>query len=373
MRAWAVAEALGRLYDVALFVPWPDGAPATVVMPSNVTDLSTVAGPGRPPATERIRRALRDHWPKAYSRFFRVPGDWARHPALPPQLASSRWHRVHIFRHYLAPYADQFLNIVPCHLDLDESEARTRSRIAVLYQQNGFAARARLLAAESRYFEKQEQTLSQGFERVYVASEPDRQALIGRDPNATTVLLPNTVITPATAPAEAPTGPVTLLFVGNLHYYPNEDAIRFFVERILPSVHRSRPGVHLAVVGNGPPRLKRYFARHANVGWFGFVDDLEPLYRKAHIVIAPMRAGGGTRIKILEAFSRCRAVVATRVGAEGLDVTNGTHLLEADSAAEFAACCVQLIEGPELRHRIAHAGYRLVTSRYSSLPLDTVR
>ena len=96
----------------------------------------------------------------------------------------------------------------------------------------------------------------------------------------------------------------------------------------------------------------------------GTVDDVGPYYERAQVAVVPLRAGGGSRLKILEAFALGRPVVSTTLGAEGLDVVDGEHLLLADTAAAFAEAVIRLLEDPELSARIAGAARALVEERY---------
>jgi glycosyltransferase involved in cell wall biosynthesis len=104
----------------------------------------------------------------------------------------------------------------------------------------------------------------------------------------------------------------------------------------------------------------------------GQVDNLEEYYRAAHAVVVPLRAGGGTRIKILEAFSQHRPVVSTGIGAEGLDVGHGRELLLADTPDDFAAQCLRLVNDTALTSRLTGRASRLLDERYTGVALEPV-
>src|SRR5262249_33245415 len=144
-------------------------------------------------------------------------------------------------------------------------------------------------------------------------------------------------------------GPLRLLFVGTLGYFPNADAVSFLSREVLPALDRigSREA-RVDVIGAcdtgalGDLRLDPRLRIH------GFLEDLAPLYASADAAVVPLRAGGGTRIKILEAFAHGVPVVSTSIGAEGLDVVADVHLLLADEAESFARACLDVKKNPEL-------------------------
>jgi glycosyltransferase involved in cell wall biosynthesis len=147
-------------------------------------------------------------------------------------------------------------------------------------------------------------------------------------------------------------------------YDPNIDAMQFFVREVFPLIRREVPETRLLVVGRDPvPEVvKLHDGRSVIVT--GEVPDVALYYRQAAIVVAPIRFGGGTRIKILEAMAHSKAVVATTAGAEGLDVECGRHLLIADSPSEFAQACLKLIRNPLLRQKLGEQGWKLVHDNY---------
>jgi glycosyltransferase involved in cell wall biosynthesis len=156
-----------------------------------------------------------------------------------------------------------------------------------------------------------------------------------------------------------------LLFLGVLGYPPNSDGILWFIEEIWPSIRSASPAVRLRVAGHAPGPALMAANSLPGVRVEGRVEDVVPLYEEAGIVIVPLRAGGGTRLKILEAMALGRLVVSTTLGCEGLDVQPEEDLLIADSPAEFAAQVLRALGDPALRQRIAANARRQVESRYS--------
>jgi glycosyltransferase involved in cell wall biosynthesis len=155
-----------------------------------------------------------------------------------------------------------------------------------------------------------------------------------------------------------------LLFLGSLDWFPNKDAIRYFVEDIFPLVRKLDKEILLNIVGRRPDQaLRKIAASTEGVTLTGEVDDVVPFLRKAAAVVVPLRIGGGTRIKIIEAMSAGKVVVSTSIGAEGLDVEDGTHILIADTPETFAAAIVKALGG-SVSERISANARRLVEKKY---------
>lgn len=155
-----------------------------------------------------------------------------------------------------------------------------------------------------------------------------------------------------------------LLYVGPMKYPANADAVRWFAADILPRIREQSPDAYLDVVGL--PSNEHF---PGGVRQLGKVPDIRPEYARAAILVVPIRAGTGTRYKILEALAMERAVVSTTVGAEGIGAQHREHLLIADGAEEFAAAVVELLRSPELRARLGAGGRRLVALRYDWGPI----
>ncbi len=153
----------------------------------------------------------------------------------------------------------------------------------------------------------------------------------------------------------------TLIFTGSLTFAPNYEAVAWFLREVYPMVQSQRPAVGLTVTGDPGVRA---LPPAANVALAGMVPDVRPLLAQAAVALAPIWAGGGTRLKILEAMALGAPVVSTRKGAEGLDVRPGEEILLADTPADFAAAVVRLLDDEELRSRIAANALRRVQECY---------
>jgi glycosyltransferase involved in cell wall biosynthesis len=211
------------------------------------------------------------------------------------------------------------------------------------------------------------------FEGVLAVSEADRETFTRLYPGAAAHpihVVPTGVDTAFFAPdsdapeAASPAGSKTLIFTGSMDWLPNEDAMLFFCRDVLPLVRAEESDVKLSIVGRAPtPAVKRLAAEHG-VTVTGRVDDVRPYMREAAVYIVPLRIGGGTRLKIFEAMAMAKAVVSTTVGAEGLPVTGGEHLLLADEPRGFARAVVRLLRDLEKRRSVEQAARQLVVAKY---------
>jgi glycosyltransferase involved in cell wall biosynthesis len=165
-------------------------------------------------------------------------------------------------------------------------------------------------------------------------------------------------------PLAAADGPPTLLFTGSMDHPPNRDAVLWFGREVWPLIAARMPSARLQVVGRGPQEELRGLAAQPRVEVAGAVPSMEPFFARAHVAIAPLRSGGGSRLKILEALAAGRPVLSTTVGAEGLELEPGRDLLIADGAEAFADAAVRLLGDRELRERLASEGRSAAAARY---------
>ena len=155
-----------------------------------------------------------------------------------------------------------------------------------------------------------------------------------------------------------------VLYVGTMDYEPNVDGALFFCRAIWPRVRRRLPATTLTIAGANPGAEVVELARLPGVHVTGFVDDIRPHFWQSSVCVVPLRSGGGTRLKILEAMAAGLPVVSTTIGAEGLDVRDGEHLLIADEPNAFARAVIRLLGDSALGARISATARRLVEARY---------
>jgi glycosyltransferase involved in cell wall biosynthesis len=178
-------------------------------------------------------------------------------------------------------------------------------------------------------------------------------------------LVPNGVNLESCGPTPEAEAEDELLFLASLDWYPNLDALGYFVENILPTVRARRRSVKLRIVGRKPAKsVIEQYSCLPGIDFVGEVKEVRSYVGRATVIIVPLRIGGGSRIKILEALAAGKAVISTTIGAEGLDVISGEHLLIADSPAEFAGGVEELLASTQLRRRLGDNGRKLVTDRY---------
>jgi glycosyltransferase involved in cell wall biosynthesis len=235
------------------------------------------------------------------------------------------------------------------------------SRIAQVEPKLGRKLRLWLHAAMMRRWEPQ---YAQGFGCCLVVSEVDQHLLEAANPNLWSEVIPNGVDTRRLQLLPEPkSGTKRLLFVGNMGYRPNVDAVVHFCHAILPRIRHDIPDVELWIVGTNPAAEVTALQENT-IHVTGYVDDVLPYYRDCLACVVPLRAGGGTRLKILEAMAIGCPVITTSIGCEGLDVTDGLQVFIADGAEDFAAKTVQLLTSGALRARMRQRARELVVSCY---------
>jgi glycosyltransferase involved in cell wall biosynthesis len=222
-----------------------------------------------------------------------------------------------------------------------------------------------VLAWEWRKVRRWEAQVSAQTQLTLAVSDVDREVLADLAPGARVRAIPTGVDPVYFSPNGKSEVPTELVFTGSMDWYPNEDAIIHFIDAILPGIRKEIPQAGLTVVGRNPTSRLRAAAAAAGVRVTGTVDDVRPYVAKAAVYVVPLRIGGGTRLKIFEALAMGKAVVSTRVGAEGLPLEPGVHFLRADEPAEFAHEVVSLLRDIGRRKALAMVGRCLIEERFS--------
>jgi sugar transferase (PEP-CTERM/EpsH1 system associated) len=195
-------------------------------------------------------------------------------------------------------------------------------------------------------------------------SAQDKVALRDLVFDAPITVIPNGVDLQSYGRFNGPSIPYDLLFTGKMDFRPNVDAALWFGQQVLPLIQSQRPGTTFAIVGQRPhPRLE--VLRHKpGITITGTVADVRPYIAGATVYVAPLRVGGGTRLKLLEAMAMGKAIVSTTVGAEGFPVGQGQELVLADDPAEFAQATLDLLENPLRRSELGPAGQAFAHANY---------
>jgi glycosyltransferase involved in cell wall biosynthesis len=197
-------------------------------------------------------------------------------------------------------------------------------------------------------------------------SVADQERILADVPTARTVVIPNAADVEYYRPRPedpAPDG-VTLVYFGLMSTVPNIDGIKWFISEIWPRVSAARPDVRLQVLGKGAPKEVLDLAG-PKIEMTGLVPDLRPYLAKAALLVVPLRLGGGTRLKIVEGMAMAKAMVSTRLGAEGIDVVDDRHLMLRDEATGFADAVLALLADPERCRRLGAEGRALAEQKYA--------
>lgn len=185
-----------------------------------------------------------------------------------------------------------------------------------------------------------------------------------RFPKLNTSLVDNGVDTAYFAPGSEPEESDLITFCGSMDWRPNQDAIQYMIEEIMPRLRQLIEPVRLLVVGRQPPEWLVALGHKHGVEFTGSVEDVRPYVRRSALSVVPLRIGGGSRLKILEALSMKKAVVSTTLGAEGLALTPDEHITIADQPDQFARAVADLLKDKAKRQKLAEAGHRQVAQRY---------
>jgi glycosyltransferase involved in cell wall biosynthesis len=204
------------------------------------------------------------------------------------------------------------------------------------------------------------------FSAVVAVSDVDREILEKQMGAKKVGAIPTGVDAKYFTPGNGPIEENSLVFTGAMDWLPNEDGILFFAREILPRISVEIPDVRLTVVGRNPSaRLAEELKGYPEIRAVGRVDDIRPWVSRHVLYVVPLRIGGGTRIKIYEAMAMGKAVVSTRIGAEGLPVTSGHDVILADRPEDFARAVVRLLRNGEERRRLEDAARSYVEENAS--------
>ncbi|OIQ49171.1 hypothetical protein BerOc1_01095 [Pseudodesulfovibrio hydrargyri] len=203
------------------------------------------------------------------------------------------------------------------------------------------------------------------YDQVVCVSENDADFFRRCTPPERVSVVPNGVDETFFTPGGKGPEPGNLVFTGSMDWRPNQDAVSHFVDEIFPLVRERVPDVRFHVVGRRPPdRLKAQWERVPGVVVTGTVDDVRGYIDAASVYVVPLRIGGGSRLKILEALSMAKVVVSTSVGAEGLDLDDGKHLLLRDDPQAFARAVTDVLGDGGAYGGLADAGRKRVLESY---------
>lgn len=253
---------------------------------------------------------------------------------------------------------------IPVIIDLHDSMSLRHASVAEM--EKNPAKRFIHLLESRREGRHEAEMIARGYHLlVNGTADADNLQRAGADPSRVTVLPTPLEWEKLQNSAEDPSLESTILFSGHMNYFPNQDAVRFFNDRILPKIFAENPEARFCVVGAHPPKWMRDLGCDQRIGVTGFVPDLGAYIKQAKVVIVPLRCGAGISMKILQALALRRAVVATSHGARGLAVEHGKHLMIADQPDDFAQKVNALLKNGAARTRLGNEGSAFVRSHYS--------
>ena len=219
---------------------------------------------------------------------------------------------------------------------------------------------------EYRCMYKYEQYYCNNYHLNIVVSEMDRDRLKMISKNINIKVIENGVDSEYFAYHSRDCNSKELIFTGAMDYYPNTNAMLYFCNQIWPKLKERFADLKLIIIGKNPPiQIISLINKIKDIELLGYVEDIRPYIKRAKVFICPIMEGGGTRIKILDAFSQGIPVVSTEIGAEGLHLENGKHIFLANTAAEFVEKVSELIENNELSRKISINARKLIEENYS--------
>ena len=360
-------EALATIGEIDLFSFCDDRRAAPTVPPTvRVERLMTVV---RPESQHPLR------WRIAWLTGRGIPLEVRmQRPHGPSRLAFESW----VAHHYDLVWFDRAATyelmgrphlgptIIDLH-DLEDVKARSRAGVirAGLSRHEGVSSVRQTMAAaqaqlNARDWARFQRSVAGDVDRVLLCSDQDAR----RSGLENVVVVPNTYEKPPQPAGHVEVGePAVVLFQATFDYAPNVDAADWLVAEVAPRLRARIPDVEIRLVGTPVPGVQRQH-RPPAVTVVGAVQAMEPELARADIAVVPIRYGSGTRFKILESFAHRVPVVSTTIGAEGLDVVDGVHLLMADDPEAFAAACERLLTEPNLRAALVVAAESLYRERF---------
>lgn len=230
--------------------------------------------------------------------------------------------------------------------------------------ERSFAARA-YMRAQTRRLIRYESQMSPRYDMNIVMSAPDAAALECIAPGVETAIVPNGADLEYFQPRRGEETPA-VIYTGGMNMFANRDAVMHFLQTSWPAIKAAVPEAVFYAVGQDPPReLLRLATPQAGIVATGYVDDVRPWVARSAVYVVPLRVGGGTRLKVVDAMAQGKALVSTAIGCEGIEVTPGENVVIADEPRAFADAVVRLLRAPAERERLGRAARAFVEQRYA--------
>lgn len=266
---------------------------------------------------------------------------------------------VFIHRLYsIAPVLLSQQSLPPVYFDLDDIEHKKLFR-STLQPPRSFWSALHYLRVPSLLLGECKAIRSSTY--TFVCSDEDKNYLANRLRLSGVVSLPNSTEIPE---AQHLTAQKNLLFIGNYSYLPNINAANLLIKKIFPLIREVTPNAHLIIAGSNPENIPSYKQEISGIEFTGFVEDLEALYSRTRVVCCPIFAGGGTRVKLIEAAAYGKAIVSTKIGAEGLALRNGRDFLCRNSNRSFSRTCSKLLDDSVLCEKLGENARKVAINCY---------
>ena len=261
----------------------------------------------------------------------------------------------------LAPYLSRHLDIpsVITHHNIESRLMARRARV------EDTALKRFYVSLQSRRLEKYEISQSPRFKFNVMMSGTDESELKEMAPQVRTRIVPNGVDVDYFRP-EAVVQEPSLIYTGGMNMFANKDAVMHLLQDIWPAIKESVPGVKFYAIGQDPPKeLLEIGKKDPSVIVTGYVDDIRPYVARSAVYVVPLRVGGGTRLKVLDALAQGKAMVSSSVGCEGIEVTHGLNIYIEDTNEGFASRTIELLRDEAGRKQIGEAARTLAVEKYS--------
>lgn len=277
-------------------------------------------------------------------------------------LATTRFDVVHVDTIALHPFVDPApaAATVLTHHNIESMLLERRAAVETR------ALPRWVLRRESRKLADYERTVAPRYDANLMMSFDDARLLEQRAPGVTTAVVPNGVDTEYFTPGPIDEQQPAVVYTGGMNMLANRDAVLHFIEAIWPRVTAAVPAVRFFAVGQDPPaELQEAARRDPRIVVTGKVPDIRPFVRQSAVYIVPIRVGGGTRLKVLDAMASGKALVSTSIGCEGIGVRPGEHLAVADDPTAFADATIALLRDPARRADLGRAARHLAEQEYA--------
>jgi polysaccharide biosynthesis protein PslH len=360
VKTWNLIKWLAQRHDVTL-VSFTRG--------ESMRELDALRRHCRAVHTVPMRRGrLRDGWfllaSLAAGRPFVIARDArsAMHRLVARMTRDGHFDVIHVDQLNMAQYAAPLSGIFTV-LDAHNALWQLYQRLA---ESTAAGMRRRLLEREWRQLQAYEGSVGRAADAILAVSAEDRDALhtvIGREREI--VVLPIAVDSEEITPLRRRLDAERVVHIGTMYWPPNVDAVRWFADAVWPHIRAARPQAGFDVIGARPPRAVTELAQpDSGIHVAGYVADPTSYLERAGVVVVPVRAGSGMRVKILTALAQGLPVVTTAIGCEGIAVQSGVHLFIADGPAEFAAATLRVLADRALADELGRNGRRLVETHY---------